>query len=100
MTQRSDSIDYAAQCTICIDYEESGVGNRIVYERPQMQIPDRPLTSFERMRLSQYPDDEALTMEAKAIFADMRRNGRISQSAILGSIFIARTSAAALEMNL
>ncbi|MBP1078664.1 hypothetical protein JOD63_002632 [Microbacterium terrae] len=100
MTRRPDSIDYAAQCTICIDYEESGVANRIVYERPQMQLPERPLTAFERMKLSQYPDDEALTIEAKAIFADMRRTGRISQSATLGSIFIARTSAAAVEMNL
>ncbi len=100
MTRRSDSIDYAVECTICIDYEESGVTNRIVYERPQMQVPDSPLTSFDRVRLSQYPDDEALTIEAKAIFADMRRSGRINQSAALGSIFIARTSIAALEMNL
>lgn len=100
MTRRSNSIDYAAQCTICIDYDELGVTNRLVYERPQMQIPDRPLTAFEQMRLAQYPDDEALTMEAKAIFADMRRNGRIGESVTLGSIFIARTAAAALEMDL
>ena len=100
MTRRSDSIDYAVQCTICISYDESGIANRIVYERPQMQIPDRPLTAFERMRLSQHPDDETLTMEAKATFVDIRRSGRISESATLGSIFIARTSAAALEMDL
>lgn len=98
--RRSDAIDYTVQCTICIDYEESGVANRIVYERPQMQIPDRPLTSRDRVKIAQYPGDEALTMEARRIFADMQRTGRIGRSAIVRTIFIARTSAAALEMNL
>ncbi len=98
--RRSDSIDYTVQCTVCIDYHQSGVENRIVYERPQMEIQHRPPTASERIQISQYPNDEALTIEAKAIFSDMQSKGRISSSAVLGSIFIARTAAAALEMNL
>jgi hypothetical protein len=98
--RRSDSIDYTTQCTICIDYQESGAGNRIVYERPQMQIPNRPLTASDRLEMSQYQDDEALTTEAKAIFSNMKNKGTLGTSASLRSIFIARTAAAALEMNL
>ena len=97
---RSDSIDYTVQCTVCIDYLESDTKNRIVYERPQMALPNRPLTTAERTQIAEYPDDDALTVEAKAIFSDMQSKGRISSSAVLGSIFIARTAAAALEMNL
>jgi hypothetical protein len=85
---------------VCVIFEESGTENRIVYERPQMQIPNRPLTAAERKQIVQFPNDDALTAEARAIFSDMQVQGQISAPAILRSIFIARTSAAALEMNL
>lgn len=98
--KRSESIDYTSQCTVCIDYEDGGTTNRLVYERPQIQMPDGPLTELDRVRLSQYPNDEVLTEEARAIFSDMQDKGRIGQQAVLGSIFIARSAAAALEMDL
>jgi len=98
--KRSDSIDYASECTVCIDYEDEGTVNRVVYERPQMQLPDRRLTQFDLMKLAQYQTDDALTEEARAIFSDMQRRRQIPAAAVLGRIFIARTAAAALEMNL
>jgi hypothetical protein len=99
-TKRSDSVDYKTQCTVCIDYEDSGATNRLVYERPQMLVADRPLTATERALILQYPNDDALTVEAKRIFQDMKSKGRIAASAKLASIFIARSAAAALEMRL
>jgi hypothetical protein len=48
---RSESIDYTSQCTVSVDYGEGGTGKRIVYERPQMQVPDRPLTELERVTM-------------------------------------------------
>jgi hypothetical protein len=98
--KRSDSIDYGSQCTVCIDYHDGGAKNRLVYERPQVQVPDRPLTKFDRLRMSQYPDDAALTEEAHAIFSDMKAKGRVGRRGELGGIFIARSAAAALEMDL
>jgi len=98
--KRSDSIDYTSQCTVCVDYEDGGTTNRIVYERPQIQVSHGPLTELDRVRLSQYPNDDVLTEEARAIFSDMQDKGRIDHQAVLGSIFIARTAAAALEMDL
>ena len=98
--RRSEAINYTTQCTICIDYEESGAGNRIVYERPQMKLPNRPLTTADLLEVSKYQDDEALTTEAKAIFSDLKSKGSVGTSASLRSIFIARTAASALEMNL
>lgn len=97
---RSERIDYRENCTVCVTYVEASAMNRLVYERPQMQLPNRPLTAAERARVRQFPDDDALTKEAKAIFADMQIKGRIGRSSTLESIFIARTAAAALEMNL
>jgi len=97
---RANTIDYTTNCTVCIIYVEGGVENRLVYERPQMQIPNRPLSTPERARIAQMPDDQTLTVEAKAIFAGMRGKARITPSANLRSIFIARTAAAALEMSL
>ena len=87
-------------CTIFVTYEEAGAENRLVYERPQRQIPHRPLSLIERMQVAQFPNDEVLTAEAKAIFSDMQVKGRISMSAVLSSVFIARTSEAAREMTL
>lgn len=100
MSLRSDSINYAVQCTVCIDYSDGDAVGRLVYERPQMQLPDRPLTELDVQKLARYPDDHALTEEARAIFADMRNTGRIGGHAELGRIFIARSAAAALEMGL
>lgn len=98
--KRSDSIDYATECTVSIDYEDEGTVKRLVYERPQMQLPDRRLTELDLMKLSQYQTDDALTEEARAIFSDMQDKGRIGSGAVLGGVFIARTAAAALEMDL
>ena len=98
--RRSDSIDYTTQCTVLVAYHEGGVEKRIVYERPQMRPPNRSLTAAEEMQVLQFPTDDQLTTEAKAIFQDMQSRGAISRSAELSSIFIARSSAAALEMNL
>ncbi len=98
--KRSDSIDYTSQCTVCIEYEDGGTRNRLVYERPQIPVPDRPLTEFDLVRMSRYPDDRALTEEAHAIFSDMQAKGRVGSHAVLGSIFIARNAASALEMDL
>lgn len=98
--RRSDSIDYTTQCTVCIAYHEGGVENRVVYERPQMRIPNRSLTEADQKQLLQFPTDDVLTTEAQAIFEDMQGRGRIGRSAELASIFIARSAAAALEMNL
>ena len=97
---RATSIDYTTNCTVAIIFQDDGRESRLVYERPQMQIPDRPLSLAERAQIVKLPDDSQLTIEAKAIFRDMRLNGRISPSAVMQSIFIARTAAAALEMSL
>ncbi|WP_197429259.1 hypothetical protein, partial [Microbacterium sp. CCH5-D1] len=67
---------------------------------PQTQIPDGPLSTFDRIRISQFPTDDELTTEARIIFADMKRNDRIGKAAALNSIFIARSAATALEMGL
>jgi hypothetical protein len=85
---------------VCIDYDDSGTTNRLVYERPQMLVADRPLTAAERALLLQYPNDDALTIEARRIFQDMKSKGRIAASAKLATIFIARSTTAALDMNL
>lgn len=98
--RRSESIDYTSQCTVCIDYEDASVTNRIVYERPQTQLPDGPMTARDLTRLSHYADDEALTKEAMMIFADMKSKGRIGPQAVVTGIFVARSAAAALEMDL
>ena len=29
--KRSDSIDYASECTVCIDYQDEGTVKRLVY---------------------------------------------------------------------
>lgn len=97
---RHESIDYTKNCTVLVSYDEAGVENRLVYERPQMPIPNRTLTPVERARIAQFPDNDALTIEAKAIFSDRQMKGRIDSAAALSSIFIARTAAQALEMNL
>lgn len=103
-SKRSDSIDYTTQCTVLITFidDDTGpnVGHRIVYERPQPYVPDGPLTARDRARILQYPTDDELTEEAFEIFADMKRNHEIGTSSTLVSVFIARTAAAALEMNL
>jgi hypothetical protein len=99
-TKKSDSVDYTTHCTVCIDYDDSGATERLVYERPQMLIPDRPLTAIERALILQYPSDDALTVEGKRVFQDMKSNGHIPESAKITSVFIARSAAAALEMNL
>jgi hypothetical protein len=65
--RQAGSIDYTAECTVCIIYDQAGVESRIVYERPQMQIPNRPLTASERAQILRLPNDEALTVEAKAV---------------------------------
>lgn len=72
----------------------------MVYERPQPQVPGGPLSTFDRIRISQFPTDDELTIEARRIFADMKLNRRIGEAASLSSVFIARTAAAALEMGL
>lgn len=69
-------------------------------EHERSRFPEGPMTAQDLARLSQYADDEALTAEARAIFSDMQEKGRIGQQAVLGSIFIARSAAAALEMEL
>jgi hypothetical protein len=97
---RAESIDYTSQCTVCVDYDDSGRADRLVYERPRMQVPDRPLTDLERVTITQYATDAELAEEARGIFADLQSKGRIGPHAVLGRIFIARTAAAALEMNL
>ncbi|MCT2225843.1 hypothetical protein [Microbacterium paraoxydans] len=99
-SRRSDTVDYSTQCTVLITFLDGEREDRIVYERPSTQIPDGPLSTFDRIRISQFPTDDELTAEARMIFADMKRNDRIGKSASLSSIFIARTAAAALEMNL
>ena len=100
MGNRANSIDYASQCTVCIDYQDQGAQGRIVYERPQMQIPNRPLTPSELLQIARYPNDEALTKEAKTIFLDLQRKGSLTRRAKMDSIFIVRSAAAALEMEL
>lgn len=72
----------------------------MVYERPQPQIPEGTLSTFDRIRISRFPTDDELTVEARSIFGDMKINERISKTASLSSVFIARTAAAALEMGL
>lgn len=99
-SRRSDTVDYSTQCTVIITFHDGGREDRIVYERPQIQIPDGPLSTFDRIRISQFQTDDELTTEARAIFSDMKRNDRIGKDAALSSIFIARTAAAALEMGL
>lgn len=99
-SRRSDTVDYSTQCTVIITFHDGDREDRIVYERPQPQIPDGPLSTFDRIRISQFQTDDELTTEARAIFSDMKRNDRIGRDATLSSIFIARTAAAALEMGL
>lgn len=99
-SHRSDGIDYTTQCTVIITYINGDHQDRLVYERPQPNVPDGPLGSFDRIRIAQFPTDDDLTAEAFRIFADMKRNGRLGEGASFGSVFIARTAAAALEMGL
>lgn len=99
-TGRDRGVDYSTECTVCIIVIDGGLENKVVYQRPQVQLPDRPLTPEERTRASRVPTDAELTAEAKWIFNDLRNNGRIGPQAELGGVFIARTAAAALEMNL
>ena len=73
---------------------------RLVYECPQMQLPDRRRTALDPVKLSRHQSDNALTEEARAIFSDMQDRGRIGSGVVLGRVFIARTAAAALEMDL
>lgn len=98
--RRSKTVDYSSYCTVCVTYDVDGIESRLVFERPQMQLPDRPLTTFDLARLRQFPDDAALDVEARRIFADMKRINRLAKGAVLRSIFIARTAAAALELQL
>lgn len=51
-------------------------------------------------RVLQVANDDELTAEDMRIFGEMKRRGRIGGTAELGGAFIARTVAAALEMNL
>jgi hypothetical protein len=97
---RHESIDYTKNCTVCVSFDDAGTENRLVYERPQMLIPNRPLTTADRMQIERFPDNDALTIEAKAIFSDMQIKGRIGSATTLSSIFIARSAAQALEMSL
>lgn len=99
-SRRSNTVDYMTQCTVIITYVDGDRQDRLVYERPQPQIPDGRLTTFDRIRLSQFPTDDELDIEAKRIFSDMKFNNRIGNEASLSSIFIARTAAAAVEMGL
>ena len=99
-SHRSDAIDYTTQCTVIITYINGDRQDKVVYERPQPNVPDGPLGAFDRIRVSQFPTDEDLTTEALRIFADMKLNGHIAEGASIRSVFIARTAAAALEMGL
>lgn len=99
-SHHSDGVDYTAQCTVIITYIEGGQQNRLVYERPQPQVPDGPLSAFDHIRVSRFPTDDDLNVEARRIFADMKLNDRTDKAASLSSIFIARTAAAAIEMGL
>lgn len=99
-TGRDRGVDYSTECTVCIIVSDEGVEKKVVYERPQVQLPNRPLTPAERARALQAPNDDELTVEAQWTFEDMRRKGRIGEKATLRGVFIARTAAAALEMNL
>ncbi len=99
-SSRHDDVDYTTQCTVIITYVDGDQQDRLVYERPQTQIPDGPLSTFDRIRISQFPTDDELTIEAQRIFADMKRNDRIGKAASLSSVFVARTAAAALEIGL
>lgn len=96
---RSNTIDYTTQCTVIVTYITGGRQDRLIYERPQPNMPDGLLGAFDRIRMLQFPTDDELTVEARRIFADMKRNGRIGKAASLSSVFIARTAAAALEMG-
>jgi len=98
--KRSNSIDYTSQCTVCIDYEDGGAQNRIIYQRPQYQLPSSALTELDLVQLSRYPDDDALTREAGVIFSDLQSKERVGSGAVLKSIFVARNAASALEMGL
>lgn len=99
-SHRSARVDYTSQCTVIITYLDGDRQDRLIYERPQPQVPDRPLSTFDRIRIAQFPTDDELTVEAHRIFADMKLNRRIGEAASLSSVFIARTAAAALEMGL
>ncbi|CAH0144826.1 hypothetical protein [Microbacterium sp. Bi128] len=99
-TGRDRGVDYATHCTVCIIVIDGDIENKVVYERAQPQIPDRPLTPAEREHAMQFLTDAELTNEAKWIFDDMKSKGTIGAQAELGGVFIARTAAAALEMNL
>lgn len=97
---RRDDVEYTTQCTVIITYVDGDRQDRLVYDRPQTQIPDGPLSTFDRIRISQFPTDDELTIEAQQIFADMKRNDRIGKTSALSSVFIARTAASAHEMGL
>lgn len=99
-SHRSARVDYTSQCTVILTYFDGDRQDRMVYERPQPQVPGGPLSTFDRIRISQFPTDDELTIEARRIFADMKLNRRIGEAASLSSVFIARTAAAALEMGL
>ncbi|MGO1737157.1 MAG: hypothetical protein ACTHZ9_12675 [Leucobacter sp.] len=99
-SHRSSRVDYTSQCTVIITYFDGDRQDRLVYERSQPKVPDGPLSTFDRIRISQFPTDDELTTEARQIFADMKLNRRIGESASLSSVFIARTAAAAHEMGI
>ncbi len=99
-SNRAENINYDTHCTVCVMYVEGEQEHRLVYERPQMQLPIGPLTSLDRIRIAQFQDDSSLTVEARLIFADLKRKGRVGSNAKLSRVFIARTAAAALEMGL
>lgn len=99
-SHHSARIDYTNQCTVILNYLDGDRQDRMVYQRPQSQVPDGPLSAFDRIRISQFPTDDDLTIEARRIFADMKLKRRIGEAASLSSVFIARTAAAALEMGI
>lgn len=91
---------YATRCTVIITYIGGGREDRLVYERPQPQVPEDPLSTFDRIRVPQFPTADELTIEARWIFGDMKLNRRIGKAASLSSVFISGTAAAAVEMGL
>lgn len=99
-SRRSETVDYSRECTVLILFTDGELEHRIVYERPQPHVPAERMNVFDALRVSQHPTDEQLTAEAKWIFGDMKAKDRIPASSELMGIFIARTAAAALEMNL
>src|SRR3546814_12798544 len=74
LSSRASTANYTTQCTVLITYLDGDREDRLVYERPQTQVPAGPLSTFDRIRISQFPTDDELTIEARTIFADMKRN--------------------------